>query len=190
MRWSEYQRSGPQEGNTPSPPPPCAPRLPQSIEVADCISFLTADVETTDKRAVYQGLTAICPSKVVAMSRYQHSYQVMEPSFSKKPSLSWMPTLSLTYKNSQAVPVSKPVQRTFLSSVLPPSCSSISLTYQYVWKFLFWFLSWGIQEPQHWQHRLINEPIDFAINRIRSSFWEIIIQLLLLKSVQFSISFF
>ena len=54
---------------------------------------------------------------------------------SKSPS-----ALSPAYKSSQAEPAPEPVQRTFLSSVLPPLCSGISLI-KSVWKFLWGFCS-------------------------------------------------
>ena len=58
----------------------------------------------------------------------------------KKPTFSCKPALSPAYKSSQAEPAPRLVERPFLSSLLPPLCSSISLI-KSVWKFLWGFLS-------------------------------------------------
>lgn len=79
--------------------------------------------------------------------RHEYSFQATQiekkAAIFKRPVFLHKPALSPAYKSGQAEPAPESVPRTFLSSVLPPLCSCISLI-KFVWKFFWGFLSISI----------------------------------------------
>ena len=135
--------------------------LLKNAEVADFISPLIADVETADPHAAEdQGLTTMQPSWVGAIlplqHRQEHSYYETLSSWTRKsPTLKWNIIKACLFWKTQfhAGPLCpqlikaaslQPVQRAFLASVLPASCSSISLE-----SFLGFPLYFYLGEPKN-----------------------------------------
>lgn len=139
------------------PPPPQS--LHKSAEVAD--HYLPSNGllpcrcgKHWSACAVDQGLTAV----MTFLGWWQRAVRHLDPTATgatklvtgqgksttfKKPTFSRKPALYPVYKSSQAEPAPESFWRTFLPSVLPPLCSSIS-SIKFVWRFVWGFLSISI----------------------------------------------